>query len=71
MLLKSSKVIGVRYCNRWSDIADSLVFFIYFPDRVDVFRCSSKKCRKVFTVISNLAVTTCIQALKYALVIGH
>ena len=58
---KSLKVRGESRCNRWSDIADSLVFLIQFPARFEIPMCSGalvKKMSDIFFVISNLAVTT-------------
>ena len=60
---KSSKVRGEARCNRWSDIADSLVFLIQFPARFEIPMCSSalvKLMSDSFFVISNFAVTTCL-----------
>ena len=75
---KSSKVRGEARCNRWSDIADSLVFLIQFPARFEIPMCSGalvKKMSDIFFVISNLAVTTrlfiylCIYLFIYLFVI--
>ena len=58
---KSSKDIGESHCNRWLHIADSLTYLIRFPVKFEVPMCSDalvKKCGNVFSVLSNLAVTT-------------
>ena len=64
---KSSRAIRESHCNSWSDIADFLAFLIRFLVRFLIFSLSShvprhfsKKMLEHFSLIINLAVTTCI-----------
>ena len=65
---KSSKIMGHSHCNRGTDIADTLVFLIRFPVRVDFLMCSDplvKKMAERLSIISNLAVATSV-AVNYS-----
>ena len=56
---KSSKLIMQLHCKQWSETADSFLFLCQVRNS-HMFCCSGKKMLVSFTIISNVAVTTCI-----------